>query len=177
MNFQEQLDAFMKASRQKEIDSSDRLQLWEIILKLEAVKNKKLPLVFDIPNTKPMWMWSWRGIYSELAIYTEELWSIQTWEMKKESWWEHPLYKELWKENPTVEEWLEIMKQCIWWTFSWYKWWDFTMNKNTPVSVCKADNDSWFSYSDDKYLNTFITNVIEVEDEWIVVFITWKEEY
>lgn len=175
MDLRKLLDSLSIASRQEEINNSNRLSLWEIILKLETISNKNLPLVFDIEGTKPMWMWSWRWIYAELAIFTDELWSIYTWEMWELSgWYKYPLSENLWKENPNVEEWLNIMKRCVWSTFWWYKWWDFKMNKNTPISVCRATNNVWFKYDEDNSVNTFILDIVELPE--CVVFITWKED-
>lgn len=169
MDLQSQFDAFMSASRKKEIDASDRLQLSEIILKLETVKNKDLPIVFDIPEAKPMWMGSWRWFYAELAIYTEQIGSVQSGEFETHSRWAYPIEKNLWKENPTVSEWLDIMKQCIGATFTGYKGWDFKMSKNSPVSICRENSSSWYSYSNGDYKNTYIVDVIEEDDKIILV--------
>jgi hypothetical protein len=173
-DLQSQLDNYLTASRQKELAWSDRLSLWEIIIKLEWVKNKSLPLVFDIPWAKPYGVWSWRGIYAELAIYTEGQWSIQTGEMKKTNYWDYPKSKPLGKENPSVEEFIEILKECVWATFTGYKWWDFTMWRTTAVSVCKKCSDSGYSYSEDEYTNTFILDIHETDE--CVILITWKED-
>lgn len=173
MDIQAQLDAFMKASRQEELAQSDQLLLWEIILKLESVKNKSLPVEFDIPWYKPYGIWSWRGIYAELAIYTNKVGSIQTWKMLQETWWEYAEHEALWKENPNVVELIANLKKCIGGTFTWYKGGDFTMGKNTPVSVCRANNDSWFYYDEENYKNTWITDVKEEADK--VILITWRE--
>ena len=72
----------IQASRQAELKNSPQLLLGEIILKLEAVSNKDLPLFIDIKNKRPMGIESWRGSYCELAITTESFGSYQTAEVE-----------------------------------------------------------------------------------------------
>lgn len=47
MDLQAQFDAFFEKQRKEELDESQQLMLGEIILKLEAVKDKSLPVKFD----------------------------------------------------------------------------------------------------------------------------------
>lgn len=72
MDFQTIITNAVNAKRAEELKSSSQLMLGEIILKLEAVNDKTKPLFIDIMDKRPKGIDSWRGIYAELAIQTED---------------------------------------------------------------------------------------------------------
>ena len=68
---QKMLDDSVKAKRSDDMKTSKQLILCELISKLENVKNKELPIIFDDSDHIPTAIGSWRGAYSELAICYE----------------------------------------------------------------------------------------------------------
>ena len=58
----------LAAERAEQMKTSPQLTLGELILKLEAVGNKELPVVFDVGKYHPTDIDSWRGRYNELAL-------------------------------------------------------------------------------------------------------------
>jgi hypothetical protein len=178
MDFQTIFDNALAKQRADELKNSPQLLLGELILKLEAVKNKHLPLFIDLMDKKPMGIASWRGSYCELAIRTESLGSYQTNEVEREfdddtKYYKH---KEIGKENPTVEEWIEILKEAIGKTFTGYKGGDYTMSKNTPVwlaeygcSSFKIDDKKLDRENYSNYKNTYFIDVREEKDKVYLV--------
>jgi len=68
---QKMMDDSVKARRSDDMKTSKQLILCELISKLENVKNKELPIVFDDSDHVPTAIGSWRGSYRELAIFYE----------------------------------------------------------------------------------------------------------
>ena len=159
------IDNAIAKGRQEELATSPQLLLGELILKLEAVKNKELPLFIDIEEKRPMGIDSWRGSYCELAIQTERFGSYQTDEVEKEFddgdiFYKH---KEVGKENPTVAEWIEVLKEVIGKAFTGYKGGNFLMSRNTPV---------WLS----EYGMGSTVYFIDVKEEDEKVYLVTKED-
>ena len=174
MDLQTMLNNAVAAKRQEELKNSPQLLLGEIILKLEAVNNKKLPLYIDLMDKKPMGIDSWRGSYDELAIQTESFGSYQTEVVEHEFSDGEKFYKHksFGCENPTVEQWNEVLKEAVGKTFTGYKGGDFLMSKNTPVWLAengassfkiddkKLDEENWSNYK-----SVFFVDVEEKEDK------------
>jgi len=166
MELQELMDNMIVARRAESLKNSPQLLLGELILKLEAVKNKNLPLFIDMTDERPMGIDSWRGSYDELAIQTASLGSYSTDVIEKEFSW-GTIYKSkgIGKKNPTVAEWIEVLKEAQGKTFTGYKGGDFLMTKNTPVWLSEhgvADN-------------IYFVDVREIEDK--VYLVTAEGEY
>lgn len=165
MDLQQILDNAVSAARANELKDSPILLLGELILKLEAVKNKSLPLIIDVDGKPPKGIDSWRGIYAELAIQADDFGSYQTDEIEREFsdmvFYKH---KQIGKENPTVQEWIEVLEEAKGKTFSGYKGGDFTMSKNTPVHY--AENGTCG--------DRFFVDVTELPDK--VLLVTKQEE-
>lgn len=99
-----------------------QMTLWQMIDKIEKLFVEFPEMTycsFDWWWAIPTWFESYRWRYSDLAI-----------EYSWDSW--------LW-----AKEFLEELKKCIWKTFYWYKWWEFTMNKDTFVYVSNYWRSSW----------------------------------
>lgn len=182
MDLQTIINNQMAASRAEELKNSSQLMLGEMILKLEAVKNKELPLFIDIMDKRPMGIDSWRGIYAELAIQTESFGNYNTDIVTYESSYGNSYeQKKIGKENPTVAEWIEVLKEAVGKTFVGYKGGDYTMGKNTPVYLAEYGSSSF--KIDDKEIDTknysnyktvYFLDVQEQEDR--VYLITGIEE-
>jgi hypothetical protein len=171
IDFQTIISNAASVMRAEELKNSPQLLLGEMILKLEAVENKGLPLFIDLMDKRPKGINSWRGIYAELAIQTEDFGSYQTEEI------EHTFdsgdvcykHKNIGKKNPTVAEWIDILKEAVGKTFTGYKGGDFTMGKGTPVYLAEYGNSSF--KTDDKeidqkdYLNYKTTYFVDVREE------------
>lgn len=158
MDLQTLVSNAVKAQRQEELKNSPQLMLGEIVLKLESVKNKELPLYIDLMDKRPKGINSWRGRYDELAIQTEDFGQYKG------------------KENPTVLEWIEVLKDVIGKEFYGYKGGDFLMGKNTPVWLAEYGNSS-FKINDkpidekdySNYKNTYFIDVREEQDKVYLV--------
>lgn len=179
MDLQTILNNAVDAGRQQELANSPQLLLGEMILKLESISDKSKPLYIDLMNKRPMGLDSWRGIYKELAIQTKSLGSYNTDQVEKEN----PEYgitiwkkKEIGKENPTVGEWIGVLKESIGKTFNGYKGGEFTMSKNTPVWLAECGNISFNTDGKDideknwsNYKKTYFVDVIEKDDRVYLV--------
>lgn len=177
MNIQTILKNAVDAKRVEDLKNSPQLLLGEMVLKLEAVTDKTKPLLIDLMGKRPKGIDSWRGIYSELAIQTEDFGSYQTDEI------EHTFgdytsfkHKPIGKENPTVAEWIEVLKETMGKTFTGYKGGDFTMSKNTPVYLAEYGNSNFKideepidekEYSN--YKTVYFVDVREEEDKVYLV--------
>lgn len=112
MDLQEILSNAVAVARAEEMKTSPQLTLGELILMLEAVGNKGLPVVFDEPKYHPTRIDSWRGAYDELALnYTAKGETLTVWDV------------------------IALLKRAIGTTFQGYKGGDYTMGKTTPVWV------------------------------------------
>ena len=166
------LDNASVHARQVELANSPQLLLGELLLKLEAVKNKGLPLFIDLMNKRPRGINSWRGRYAELAIQTEEFGGYNTDEVEyRAEYGDSYKQKEIGKENPTVSEWIEVLKEAIGKTFVGYKGGDFTMSKNTPVWLAEYGESSFKTGKD--YESVYFVGVRE--DEGKVYLLTKTE--
>lgn len=110
MDIKDVLHNAVSVQRTEALKTSSQLLLGELILKVEAVKDKGLKVFFDFSNAHPAGLRSWRGSYEELAIEYEV------------------------DGNPlTVEIFLQQLKDAVGSVFQGYKGGDFRMGKNTPV--------------------------------------------
>ena len=181
MNLQTFLDNAVAKARQEEVANSPQLLIGELILKLEQVKNKKLPLFIDLMDKRPMGINSWRGSYCELAIETESLGCYNTDIVEYESKeFDYKTYKHksIGKENPTVEEWIGVLKEAIGKTFTGYKGGNYLMSKNTPVWLAEYGNSS-FKIDDkpideENYSNYKSVYFVDVKEEKDKVYLITK---
>jgi len=181
MTLQEQLDTMMKASRADELSHSSQLLLGELILKLENVKNKELPLYIDIMDKKPMGIDSWRGSYCELSITTETFGSYNTDEVEhKSEYGDSYKQKEIGCKNPTARQWIEVLKEAQGKTFIGYKGGDFTMSKNTPVWLAEYGESSFLindkEIDEENYNNYKSIYFVDVSEEENKVYLKTKIE-
>lgn len=179
MDIQEIVNNAVKAQRNEELKNSPQLLLGELVLKLEAVKNKELPLFIDIMDKRPMGIDSWRGSYCELAIQTEQVGSYNTDKVMHESeYGDSYEMKSIGKENPTVKEWIEVLKEAIGKTFVGYKGGDFLMGKNTPVWLAEYGNSSFKlddkEIDDENYSNYKDVYFVDVKEENDKVYLITK---
>lgn len=173
MDFQTIIDNAVKAKRAEELKNSPQLLLGEMILKLEAVKNKDLPLFIDLMDKKPKGIGSWRGIYEEIAIQTKDFGNYNTDKIEhKSQYGDSYKQKSIGKENPTVAEWIDVLKEAVGKTFVGYKGGDHVMGKGTPVYLAeygessfkinnkKLDEKNWSNYK-----TTYFIDVKEEKDK------------
>lgn len=147
MDLQIYLDNAVAASRAKTLGDSDQLTLGEMILKMEAICEKKKEdqptVVFDFEYAFPVGIGSWRGAYVELAL------SFDLNGHGRES-----------DKNPMkAEEFLKLLRDTVGKTFEGYKGGDFTMTKHTPVWVANNGNVG----------NTAVIEIIDHDYEIIIM--------
>lgn len=120
------LMAQARAGIDNQCKSRWQMTLWEFIDKLEK-RIKKYPkatsIWLDWWDANITWFCSYRWDYRHLAM-------CYSWE-----YWEWYSSKEL----------LEELKKCIWKTFTWWKWWEFVMNRDTYLYIAN-DWCTWWTY-------------------------------
>jgi len=126
MDLQEILNNAVVASRAKEMLSSPQLTLGELILKLEAIYDKNLPVIFDNKKYHPVGVISWRGSYRELAIEYSSTGKVLS-----------------------VKKFLKMLKNTVGKSFVGYKGGDFLMGRVTPVWVANYGNAEGFKVDGD----------------------------
>ncbi len=140
MDLQTILNNAMVARRSEEMKTSTKLTLGEIIIKMETIKNKELPVVFDVKKYFPVSIDSWRGSYCELAFNYEH-------EGKKLS----------------VKEWLKELNNTIGKTLTGYKGGDYLMGNTTPVWVANYGTSSGF-----KEDSTAVIDILEKKNKVVI---------
>ena len=91
-------------------------------------------------DKKPKGIDSWRGIYSELAIQTEDFGSYKTEEVEDTLGGDILYkYKSIGKESPTVAEWIDVLEEVVGKIFTGYKGGDFVMGRGTPVYLAEQN--------------------------------------
>lgn len=134
---------YIQKERQEQLKTSPQLTLGEIILKLEGIKNKKLPVIFDVEKYYPVGIDSWRGSYYELALEYEK------------------------NGEPILLEGFEkMLKEIIGKTLTGYKGGNFLMGKITPVWVANYGEVKGFRSND--YKDTAVIDVLENKDKVII---------
>jgi len=149
MDLQTMLNNAMTARRAEIMKTSPQLTLGEIILKLEVIKNKELPVVFDVEPYRPVNIDSWRGSYEELALK----------------------YAGNESRAFTVVELLQLLKSTVGRTLTGYKGGEYLMGKTTPVwvanySECIGIRQDPNDYKDLTY--TAVVDVLEGKDTIII---------
>jgi len=140
MDLQSIITNQVQAQRQEQLKTSIQLTLGEIILKLEAVKNQELPVVFDVKKYYPTGIDSWRGSYCELSLeYDDE---------------GKPLL---------LEKFVKILKNTVGKTLTGYKGGDFLMGRTTPVWVANYGTSSGFRQKD-----TAVIDILEKGDKVVI---------
>ncbi len=135
------IDKIIQADRAEAMKTSSQLTLGEMILKLEAMPDKSLPISFDVKGFYPSGVDSWRGSYAELAICYE---------------------KRL--VAPFFDTILRQLKLAVGATFIGYKGGEFLMGRATPIWVANYGEAEGFR----KGGETAVVDVVEV-DGWIVI--------
>lgn len=183
----------MVAKRSEEMKNSTQLTLGEIILKLETVKNKNLPIFFDKTKYVPTGLCSWRGSYCELAVQYENGGDYCYEQPKPDCIRDEapfgrdhsykcpcggtPKHKTSLPEKPTVSDFLAVLKLALGKYFVGYKGGDFTMGKTTPVWVANDGNCSGFLKEKGAEYNSDQSIVDITETEKKVILNTQKTDY
>lgn len=148
MDLQTMLDNAVAVQRSNRMKTSVQLTLGELILKLEIVKNKNLPVIYDVKKYFPTDIDSWRGSYCELALdYTDNEETAML------------LVKDL----------IRKLKKTVGKTFTGYKGGDFIMGRQTPVWVANYSTSNGFRRSKKSGNDTTaIVDVLEKKDKVVI---------
>ncbi len=136
----------MVAERAKQMKTSRQLMLIELILKLEAVENKELYVVFDGEKYHPVDVESWRGSYCELALSYDS---------------------EFVDDKHNVYEFIAMLKEAMGSTLVGYKGGEYLMGKTTPVWVANYGNTYGFKQGGDTD-SLAVVGVSESETEVVI---------
>lgn len=179
MDLQKMFDASMAQARNERLANSPTLLLGELKLKLELVKDKSKPIVFDFNDMKPAGVDSWRGSYQELAIeYSEQGGGRASFhdpdgKLDEAGW---PMVKTIpLQEAPSTADFLKIITTVIDKTMEGYKGGDFKMHKGVAVYVSNYGESSVPGYKGSDWATVSVTDVAEGED--MVVIVTAETEY
>ena len=180
-NLNDYLQNIMKAKRADDMLNSEQLNLGELILKLEAVTNKELPIVFDYKKYKPTGLDSWRGSYCELSIqydgggtcYEQPKDTCKMDEMFGYHAYDCPCggskgYSTSLPESPKVKDLLEKCRLILGKYVVGYKGGDFTMGKTTPVWVANYGESAGFR-KNKNYDSTAVVDILETKKAVVIV--------
>lgn len=182
MELQTIINNAIEARRAEEMKNSTQLTLGELILKLEAVTNKELPVFFDKTKYRPTGIGSWRGSYRELAIsYTPD----GVYGGYNGTTVEHEIGGDKFyntvstalPEKPTARDFIDKLKECLGKTFVGYKGGDFLMGKTTPVWVANESQCSGFLKEKDSEYNSDQSIVDVTETAKKIILNTQKTDY
>jgi hypothetical protein len=182
MDIQTIINNEMAAMRAKSFANSEQLSLGELILKLEAVKDKTLPVLFDDEQYRPTGVGSWRGSYSEFAISYTEYGAYGGGYNSNEIEWqsddgEYKSYKQIpinFPQDPNLGQFIRVLKECVGKEFVGYKGGNFLMSRGTPVWVSDYGTSSGFKQEEDKH-NQAIVDV--TEEDVKIILITKAVDY
>lgn len=182
MDIQAMLDASMSKLREERLAGSNQLLLGELKLKLEAVKDKNKPLVYDF-GMKPAGASSWRGSYCELGLeYSKKGGGSASWNGSEVEWTsqdgEYRSYKQekfVLPENPNTRQFIDMLNALTDKDMVGYKGGDFKMHKNVAVYFANYGETSIDNYNGEEYATVAPFDVVEQEDK--VVILTKSVEY
>jgi len=141
MDLQTILHNAVAAARAEEMKTSPQLTLGEMMLKLEAVQSKGLPVVFDIQDYHPIGIGSWRGSYNELALEYESGGATLT-----------------------ARGVIALLRGVVGRTLEGYKGGNYLMGKTTPIWVANYGDSMGFREEEP----TAVVDILETEDEVII---------
>ena len=178
MDLQKVVDAMMAQGRAENLAQSSQLLLGELKLKLEMVKDKSKPIVFDF-GPKPAGACSWRGAYQELGLeYSAEgggsaVWNsdVITYESEYGNSYEQETVTM--PSPPTAGDFLAMLEALTDQTMVGYKGGDYTMHKNVAVYLGNY-GESGVSLGGD-YKTIAVADI--VEGDKAVTIVTIEIEY
>lgn len=150
LDIQNILHNAVSAKRAETLKDSEQVTLGELILMLEAVLDKTLPVYFDNTKKKPVCIGSWRGSYSELYISYEPKdedgynSNIVEWESDDGQYKDYKTMSTKLPKKCTGQNLLDMLKECKGKTFTGYKGGDYLMGKNTPIWVASYGSSDGF---------------------------------
>lgn len=180
MDIQTLLDGQMSKAREERLANSKQLLLGELKLKLEAVKDKSKPIIFDF-GMKPAGASSWRGSYRELGLnYSKEGGGEASWNSDRieyESSYGNSYESDNFviPENPTTQQFIEMLNALTDKEMVGYKGGDFKMHKGVAVYLGNYRESYVHSYDGQESATVAPVDVVETDD--IVTIITAEQDY
>lgn len=180
MEIQDYINAKMIELREERLSNSQQLLLGELILKLENIKDKTKPIIFDF-GMKPAGASSWRGSYCELGLkYSENGGGEARWQSDR-------IYKKLddgdvlyesdsfkLPENPTAQNFLDMLNALKDKTMTGYKGGDFKMHENVAVYFGNYGDYNVYNYKGKEYATVIPVDILEDE---MVIIVTEEQDY
>ena len=168
------LDGQMSKMREESLSKSNQLLLGELKLKLGSIVDKNKPIVFDF-GMKPAGASSWRGSYCELALeYSLNGGGSARWNSDRVSYespygnsYEDDVFEI--PENPTAQQFLNMLEALTGKEMVGYKGGDYTMHKNVAVYLGNYGSSSVDNYNGKEYATVAPFDVIEQENNIIIV--------
>jgi len=171
MDIQKMVDGQMAKIRTERLAGSEQLLLGEIKLKLDGIKDKGKPIVFDFKQ-KPAGACSWRGSYQELSLeYSDEGGGSANWnseEMDDKGYPKDKSFKI--PKSPSVKNFLDMINKIIGKDMVGWKGGDYQMHKNVAVYLGNAGESSVSGYGGkDDYPTVAVFDIIEGDDMAIIM--------
>lgn len=173
MDIQQFIDAQMSKVREDRLKDSSQLLLGELKLKLVRVKDKAKPIIFDF-GMKPAGASSWRGSYCELGLkYSENGGGEASWNSTEVEfdYGDCKFYKPetfTIPENPTTQNFLDMLNALTDKDMTGYKGGDFKMSKNVAVYFGNYGESSVYNYKGKEYA-TVVPVDVEETDEVVII--------
>lgn len=144
MDLQQMFNDFVDAARVDRLNNSSQLTLGVLILKLEAIEDKELQIVFDDGFYHPVKLDSWRGSYAELALdYSSS------------------------NEKMMLSPFIWMLKQAIDRAYQGYKGGDFLMSEDTPIWVAGYGVCRGFKTNEDHDCQAVVN--VSVADQEVII--------
>lgn len=180
MDLQKILDAQMSKIRTERLANSGQLLLGELKLKLETVKDKNKPIEFDF-GMKPAGASSWRGSYCELGLnYSEKGGGSASWNSDRieyKSLYGYSYENDIFEipENPTTQNFLDMLNALTDKEMVGYKGDDFKMHKNVAVYFGNYGSSGIDNYKGTEYAIVAPFDIVEGDTK--VTIITNEVDY
>jgi len=173
-------DGEMAKLRAKRLAESPQLLLGELKLKLSTVSDKTKPIVFDF-GMKPAGAMSWRGSYCELGLeYSENGGGNASWDSDRvvHNTWGDSFESDEFEipENPTCQNFIDMLNALTDKTMTGYKGGDFVMHKNVAVYLGNYGESGVKDYpGEEEYPTVAPVDIEETEDK--ITIVTKAVEY
>jgi len=160
--------------REEKLSRSNQLLLGELKLKLDVVKDKNKPIVFDF-GMRPSGASSYRGYYCELGLEYSETGggsAFYNGDVVHDGDYGRS-YKEVeykLPELPSAYDFIDMLNEIAGKDMVGYKGGDYTMHKNVAVYVANYGSTSIENYKGKEHpLNVIVVDVIESDNNVTII--------
>lgn len=143
MDLQTILANAVAAQRAEDMKDSPQLTLGETIIKIKAIPNLDLPVIFDFNQLFPEHVCSWRGSYAELAVVFG-------------------------KTETTGHTLVAMLQSAVGKTYDGWKGGVYKMGRSTPVWVVGGEGDSGVELGEE-YKTIGVIDIKEEDGKIVII--------